>query len=268
MGSVRQQRGRLPQRVYWVRRGVVLLVGLALVMGIGKLLGGTGSDDPGTGIEASTSSAHQKPDTSATIGPVAPPAKLHTRSEAPLLPPSGKCEDDEVSAVPSVPRAWAGGPIRIKVALSGTQPACTFDVSYKTLVVKIASGDDRIWSSQDCKRGVRRTQVVVRSGKPVTVPVIWSGRRSDEGCTNAPDWAMTGFYHVFAAATGSTGNDVQFEVTHAPTLRVTKTPKPRPSASAKARAKASASARPSKKPTSRVSGKESKCGGDNAASSC
>ena len=60
MGSVRHPRGRLPRRVYWVRRSVVLGVALLLVFGIGRLLGGTGEDDPGSTIKASTTSAEQQ----------------------------------------------------------------------------------------------------------------------------------------------------------------------------------------------------------------
>ena len=48
--------------------------------------------------------------------------------------------------------------------------------------------------------------------------MIWSGRRSDEECTGLPDWALPGFYHVYAAALGSTPTDVQFEVTQAAPL--------------------------------------------------
>lgn len=256
MGSVRQKRGRLPRRVYWVRRGTVLLVALALVFGIGKLLGGTGSDGPGAGVTASTTSARQTSGPSVTVGPVAPEAKLHKKAKVPLLAPNGRCLVDELSAVPSVKQAWAGGPITIRVALSGTQPACTFDVSPQSLVVKIVSGTDRIWTSQDCHRAVPRQQVVVRSGRPVVVPVVWSGRRSDDQCSKN-DWAMTGFYHVYAAALGSTGTDVQFEVTHAPTRRVTKTPKPRPSTSTRARAKADVKTKPTQKPAQKPAQKSS-----------
>ena len=38
------------------------MVALLLVFGIGKLLGGTGKDDPGSAIKANTSSAKQAPD--------------------------------------------------------------------------------------------------------------------------------------------------------------------------------------------------------------
>ena len=269
MGSVRHQRGRLPRRVYWVRRSIVLGVALLLVFGVNKLIGATGSDDPDSSIKASTTSARQQaPSASVTLGPVAPSKKLRLRSDAPLAPPSGECRDDEVSVLPTVPRAWAGGPIEIQLQLTGTQPACTFDVAPESLVVKIASGEDRIWSSQDCPETIKETQVVVRSALPVEVPVIWNGRRSDEKCTPGLDWALTGFYHVYAAALGSTPMDVQFEVTHAPVARKTTTAKPKPSQSPSSSAKSTPRAKSSPSSTDAGKGKGSRCGGDNTATSC
>lgn len=248
MGSVRQTRGRLPRRVYWVRRAVVLGVALLLVFGIGKLLGGTGSDDPGA-TQANVTSGGQAPAASVTLGPAAPSRKLGARAKPPLLPASGDCRDDEIRVRPSVTAAYASKPITIMLSLEGSQPACNFEVSAQSLVVKITSGADRIWSSQDCTTSIPKTQVVVRSGQPVVVPVTWSGRRSDEGCTDRADWALLGFYHVYAAAQGSAASDVQFEVTRFPT--VTKTPKPKP--------KRGASASPAQPPsaTATPSGKAS-----------
>jgi hypothetical protein len=267
MGSLTYPRGRLPRRVYWVRRGIVLGVALLLVFGIGKVLGGNGRDDTaGSAVTANNSSARQGPAASAAIGPVAPSTKIRAKDKAPLLPPNGDCVDEEVSVLPSVTRAWAGQPITIQLELQGTQPACTFDVSPESMVVKIVSGEDKIWSSQDCPRSIPTTQVVVRSGQPVQVPVTWSGRRSDEQCTNQPAWALPGFYHVYAAALGSTPTDVQFEVTRAATRFVTRTPTPHPSTSASAtprkpasttapRANATPAAKPTSKPGSKASRK-------------
>ncbi|MCW2762729.1 MAG: hypothetical protein JWR85_2930 [Marmoricola sp.] len=209
----------------------MLGVALLLVFGIGKLVGGTGADAPSSNIEARTSSAAQSARASVTIGPVAPSGKIRPKTNEPLLPPSGECQDDDVSALPSVSRAWVGYPVVIQLQLQGTQTACTFEVSPESLVVKIASGKDRIWSSQDCPKSIPTAQVVVRSGQPTQVPVTWSGRRSDDQCTTAPGWALPGFYHVYAAALGSTPRDVQFEVTRAPTAVVTRTTRPHPSVS-------------------------------------
>ncbi len=262
MGSVRRGRGRLPRRVYWVRRSLVLVLGLALVFAIGKLIGGTGSD-AGSALEARTSSAQQQDSgPSPTLGPVVPSEKLRAVAKAPLLPPSGDCREDEVSVQPSVPRAWGGQPIVVRLRLQGLQPACTFTISAETLVVKIADGKHRIWSSQECPKSVRDAEVVVRSGLPTYFNVIWSGRRSEPGCPGRTAWVLPGFYHVYAAALGSAATDVPFEIVRPPTQVVTKTPKPKPSQ------QATATSKPRATPSSTVSGKQSRCGGDNAAGSC
>ena len=208
------------------------------------------------------------------IGPFAP-ARVGRKQKAavPLVAPNGECADDEVSVVPSVPRAWAGGPISIRLEFQGTQPACTFKVSPQSLVVKIASGSDRIWSTQDCPQAVPTREVVVRSGVGTVLPITWSGRRSEAGCASLLAWALPGFYHVYAAALGSTPGDVQFEITRAATRVITRTPKPTVSPSAKVSPSATATpkkrtAKPTPSPSPTVSGKGSKCGGDTAASSC
>jgi hypothetical protein len=262
--------------VYWVRRTMVLLVAAALVFGIGKLIG-TGSDQPAD--QASTAASTAKPSgASASAGtPLGPavPEKIHvSTSQVPLLPPSGECAADEVSVLPAVPKAAAGGQIVVHLRLEGTQPACTFAVSPDSLAVKITSGSDRIWSSQDCPRSIRTSSVVVRSGLPVDVPVIWSGRRSDDTCSNGTTWALPGFYHVYAAALGSTPTDVQFEVTIPNRPVVTRTAKPKATATATAKptttatAKVTAKGTPTARPTKKSGGKGTTCGGDNAAGTC
>ena len=77
-----------------------------------------------------------------------------------------------VAVVPEVAHAPGGGPIVLHLELSGTQPACTFKVSPETLVVKITSGDERIWTSQECPKAIPTTSVVVRSAVPATAMPI------------------------------------------------------------------------------------------------
>jgi hypothetical protein len=272
MGSVRQPRGRLPQRVYWIRRGLVLGVALLLVFGIGKLLGGNGQDPASAGVEASNTAAQQQSSAPSSVAPVAPATSPSSGVKQPLAAPTGECQDDEVSVLPSVPRAWGAQPITIRLALTGIAPACTFKVSPESVVVKITSGSDRIWSSQDCPSSIRPADVVVRNGVPSYVNVVWSGRRSDDSCGRTTPWANAGFYHAFAAVLGSTPTDVQFEVTRAPTAVITKTAKPKPtqspSQSPTATPKSNHPAKPNSSPTATTKGKGSKCGGDNAAGSC
>ena len=132
--------------------------------------------------------------------------------------------------------------------------------------MKIASGDDRIWSSQDCPDVDPDDDVVVRSAAAGRRPRGLERPPLRRECTGTLDWALPGFYHVFAAALGSTPTDVQFEVTAAPTAVVTRTAKP-----SRADAAASTSVAP-KPPTSLAEcdcpGKQSKCGGRHSRRSC
>lgn len=236
MGSATRPRGRLPQRVYWIRRAMVLGVALLLVFGIGKLLGGLGSDPADSAATAATttapSSSAAAPMSSSTdpVGPVAPSRKMlrHQAASTPLATPSGSCRASDVSVVPSVPQAPGGGDIPIILQLDGTEPACTFEVSAKTLAVKITRDDNTFWASWQCPAAIPKTQVVVRSGAPVAVPVTWNGKASDETCSNHTDWADPGTYHVYSAAMGSAPHDQEFEVTKPLTVVRTKTVKPKP----------------------------------------
>jgi hypothetical protein len=258
---------------------MVLVVAALLVFGIGKLVGGSGSDPAADRASTTASTPSTAAGSSRSVGPVVPDTTpTGVASKAPLVAPSGDCSADEVSVLPSVPKAEAGKPISVVLRLEGTEPACNFEVSPDSLVVKITSGSDRIWSSQDCPKSVKKSTVVVRSGVPVDVPVTWSGRRSDDDCSNAAGWAMPGFYHVYAAALGSTPADLQFEVTFPKRGVVTKTAKPKVKKGASASAGATPTATPTKKaipskapkpsPSPTKKGGGSVCGGDNAAGSC
>jgi len=256
MRTVVRPHGRLPARVYWVRRSLVLLTALALVFAIGRLLNGSGSHDPGD--QATVTSG--TPTTSSTH-PVAGPLPLQpattkaghpspTGTPVVLAAPTGPCAVDEITVTPSVPTAVAAGRVDLVLELTGIKPACTFSVSSRTIVAKVTSGKDRIWTSQDCPASIHPSSVVVRSAAPTNVVVSWSGRRSDDGCTRSTDWALPGYYHVTAAAIGSEPSEAQFQLAGPPRPVVTRTAKPK---TAKAKTKQS---------TGTV------CGGDNAATSC
>ena len=92
--------------------------------------------------------------------------------------------------------------------------------------MKIISGHDDIWSSTDCADAIPTQDVVVRQATVTQVPVVWSGRRSDEECTNRTAWALPGFYHVKTAALGGEETDVQFEVVSPAAPTVTETAQP------------------------------------------
>lgn len=280
--SVTHPRGRLPARVYWLRRSILIGTALVLVFGFAHLLGGVGgggSPSQQADLAASGAKKHTtapsstSPSTGPSIGASAGVSAHRTASpsatpSSALAQPDGPCAAQDLSVTPVVTTAYAVHHVAITLELSGARPACTFTVSPKTLAVKIVSGQDRVWSSQDCPASIAKGSVVVRSGAETAVRVTWNGRRSNGTCSRANAWARPGYYHVLGAVIGSTPADTQFKLTIAPRAVVTKTAKPKPHSTPTPSHTASPSHTATKKPSSGASGTGTKCGGDNAAGSC
>jgi hypothetical protein len=250
--------------VYWTRRLLLVAVAFALVFGLARLLGSSGSGAPGArpvGAAASSSA----PGT-ASLTPQATPganslgaggaAKKQTPSPSPtpLASPTGACTDSDVVATPSVKgTAYAGHSVVFTMTLTTlSSPACTWDVSSKVMAVKVTSGSDRIWSTQECSGAVPKQSVVVRKDHPVDVSVTWNGQRSDSDCTRSTAWAEPGYYHVIAASFGAEPVDMQFELKSPVPRTITATPTPTkdpkdPKDAKKATESSSPSASPTKK---------------------
>ncbi len=245
-------RGRLPARVYWVRRLMVLGTAVLLVVGIARLLGGSsdGSSGPDQAapVADTSSSDSTAPTTELTTGPTTglsaqthSPGKHGTKQTpsvdpTPVAMPSGPCAPDDIAITPSVPQPIAGRDIRLVLDLSTvTTPACSWTMSSRTLALKItspapgtASGNDLIWTSVECGKAIPRQDLVLRQGAPERVAVIWNARRSEPGCPRLTQWALPGTYHLHVAALAGQPQDLPF-VLDAPTpAEVTQTATPHP----------------------------------------
>jgi hypothetical protein len=250
--------------VYWTRRLILVAVALLLLVTIARVLGG-GSDGKGSGgsskalqAAADVSNADKGASDNATDDgstAAAVPTTGKGGPKAPLASPSGPCVADDVTVTPVIRKAAGGQDVPLGLALTSTVPACTFEVSSKSVVLKIISGSDNIWSSQQCPASIPTQDVIVRSAVPAKVVVQWDGRRSDEDCSRAAGWATPGYYHAISAALGGEPADVQFQLTRPPAVFVTVTPKPKPStasptASPTGGSTASTTGSPSGRPTS------------------
>jgi hypothetical protein len=244
MSAVTRPRGPLPARVYWTRRLIVIGVALALVFGLGRLLGG-GSDGRSDGDTAALAGSDTQPRQGATHRPSSGSTARHpttkpkpTKTLAPLAQPDGPCDASEVLVTPHITGAMAGGEVVLTLELTSTDSAaCTWRVSAGTVALKLTSGSDFIWSSQQCPDSITAQDVILRKPvagdarvQPVKIGVHWSGRRSDVDCSRTTDWARTGYYHATAAALGGTATDQQFQLDfpNRPTITVTVTPKNQP----------------------------------------
>jgi hypothetical protein len=236
MTTVARPRGPLPARVYWTRRLLLVVIAFALIFGIAHLLGSGGSGGPSArpvGADASgsapASTAVQSPQATATRTARANATRTVKPTPTPLAVPSGPCVGSDVVATPSVAGpAYAGRRVALTMTLTTkVSPACTWDVSAESLAVKVTSGSDRIWSSQECVDAIPRQSVVVRKDHPVAVSVVWNGQRSDSDCSRTTAWAEPGFYHVVAASFGADPVDQQFELQSPVPRTITATPTPK-----------------------------------------
>ena len=255
MTAVTRPRGPLPARVYWTRRLLVVMVAFGLVFGVARLLGSTGGEgsapsarpvgaEPSTTTGPASSAPVSTPTVTATTPagtPTATPSVAgrpvttgKKASAAPLPTPSGTCTSSDIVAVPSLKGpAYAGQPVVFAMTLTTkVSPACTWAVSSDSLVIKVTSGADRVWSTQECTAAIPERSVVVRKDTAVEVPVAWNGQRSDSDCTRTTTWAEPGYYHAISAAFGAEPTDLQFELVTPPRATVTKTPTPKDDKSA------------------------------------
>ncbi|WP_165821151.1 hypothetical protein [Nocardioides gansuensis] len=239
MPATIQPRGPLPARVYWTRRVVVLLVPLLLVIGLARLLGG--ASDASDGSDEGAATAAQAGATTTEVATTASEPvkqgkkKRKARPTAPPTPelaePSGPCTPSDITVTPAVATATGGADVPITLNLrTVTSPACTWQVSPETVTLKITSGTDRIWASQECPAAIPVQDVVVRQAVDTPVVVTWNARRSDEECSGLTEWALPGYYHVEAAALAGEPTNVQFELVRPSSAVITKTvtPKPQP----------------------------------------
>jgi hypothetical protein len=155
--------------------------------------------------------------------------------KTPLAVPTGPCQDSDVTVTPTVDgAAFAGRDVTITLKLRTVESAaCTWQVSPGSVVLRLTSGEDRIWSTQDCPGAIERRSVVVRKDRVTTVDVTWSGQRSDDECTRTTSWAKPGYYHATAAALGADPQDQQFRLLPPPRPTITPSPTAEPDRSAK-----------------------------------
>lgn len=221
---------------------MVLGVALGLVFGIARVLGGVSADEPdqASPVRAAPTVTPSPSQPQPTQDAVPSPAgtdeqsrkgkkkkRKADREPEPLAMPTGPCRAEEIVATPQVVGdAYAGSTVRFRVELTTLEtPACTWTASPTSMVVKLTSGEDRIWSSQDCPAAVPSEQVVVRAKVPATVDVGWRGQRSDASCSRTTAWAQPGWYHVESAAFGAEPTDLQFELKEPVPATITAEPK-------------------------------------------
>ncbi|MUN35588.1 hypothetical protein [Actinomadura litoris] len=164
---------------YWRRRVVALAMGLGAV-GVLAWACADGEDEPRRRANAARS------DPPPTAMPTVTVTRTVIRSAEPVAE-GGRCAAKNLVVSLAASRDTYTGRdaprFRVSVVNAG-EGECTWDAG--SLDVRVASGDDRIWSSARCRRGgggrAENTRRTLRRGIPYVDTVGWDRRR---GCGGA-----------------------------------------------------------------------------------
>lgn len=180
--------------VYRRRRLVVLGIPLLVVALVVWLVAGRGSaDEPSSGATTTATKT-------AKATPKASPKPTPTPTSASGVP---DCVDLKVK-VSADDASYVAGQ-NPKLATTITNPgkeACLVDAGTDAAALVITSGDDRVWSSQDCASEASGYRpLLLAAGESVKDSVTWKRVRSEEKCPKDLPAPKAGTY----AATYSVG---------------------------------------------------------------
>jgi hypothetical protein len=163
---------RLPARVYWVRRLVVLGIPLIIVAVVVWLVVGRGSgEDPAAAPEPTSTAPADEPAPSDT-----PPDEGGVAACAPAVLALAMTPD-AVSFAAGVTATFA-----VSITNTGAVP-CLVDAGEAQREIVITSGTDRVWSNRDCVvAGTETRTLLLPAGGNDTTPFAWNRIRSAEGC--------------------------------------------------------------------------------------
>ena len=187
--------GPEPAQTYWLRRAVLAAAVLLVLVLLLQLLGGGDDDDR---------LAQQRPSAaaSATPGPTPPASTSADPSATPDPSASASaalCGDDVLSVeAVATDESYAVGEqprLELRVTNTGTAP-CSRDLGQAEVELQVVSGEDRIWSSDDCAPGGEADITVLQPGEAETSTVTWPGTRSLPGCQGDDEPADAGTYRV------------------------------------------------------------------------
>lgn len=187
--------GDQPASVYWVRRGLVLLVVL-LVVAVAWWLWPSGDDAvPTTAEPTPTPTATTSPSSSETPTP----EKTKTKKPKPDLAPA--CADSDIDVTVSVDAETYPPDRRPSFTLAVenvSDETCSRDVGQAANELRVTSGGAQVWSSDDCNPGGAEDPVDLDPEERFVQTVSWERVPSSEGCPTGQSEVDAGTYQVVA----------------------------------------------------------------------
>jgi hypothetical protein len=87
--------------------------------------------------------------------------------------------------------------------INGSGQTCIVTVNSKNFELKIYSGRDRIWSTNDCAAAVKPITRKLAREQAVAWAMTWDGRRSRAACKTRPEIPRSGTYFATAQLDGT-----------------------------------------------------------------
>ncbi|MDT7548111.1 MAG: hypothetical protein QOE84_505 [Actinomycetota bacterium] len=184
--------GPLPASTYW-RRRVVLAVCVVLLLLVGaKACGGSSKQQTLSGPSPSPSPSRAttpaRPSVSPSVAAPSSPAPLQTCRDTVLQVTA----ESDAAAYPS----GAAPRFTLTVRNIGSV-ACRRALGPGAVELRVFSGEDRIWSSDDCNESKDQGVLTLPAGVARATTVQWAGKRTKPGCV-AGETAQPGTYRVSA----------------------------------------------------------------------
>ena len=242
MSSLSHPSGPEPERVYWFRRGVVAVAVVATVAlaawVLSMLLGSSGttasaeppqndptlvSDTPTSPAASATSPAASATSPAASAGSPTPGPSSASASAgsptSPSRPASHSPSPSPTRTTPAAPLVCAAADVALKVSgdasiKSGSHTTisvsftnhgsatCRLDFAKTPMTLKIYSGTDRIWTSDDCTSWVASGVKTLATSKSYTFKEEWTTLRSAPGCKLRDIYLQPGTYVATATIPG------------------------------------------------------------------
>lgn len=218
MSEVLTGKGPQPPVVYWIRRGLVLLIAVIVV---GLLVWAfLPKNGPTTGVPAGSETP-----TAAASDPAASPSPsdsggiVPTTSSSPSASTSGSPEACEPIGVQLELKGFksvkSGSKQTFSVtAENNTALPCVMEITPANFVLRVVSGTDPVFSTAHCEKWLPEVKKQsLKAGAAVEFKIDWKTFRSAQGCKQAKALLGAGTYVATAAYRESSTARMAFQLT-------------------------------------------------------
>jgi hypothetical protein len=213
-------------QTYWARRGLVLGATMVLAVAVVLIISGTSTGSAVRANPAPSAAGYSVPslaspssmqttmrtpsavDSSAAASSTAPEPKATTRKASTKrkdLSGPLDCPAEELRlTLTGKQRLAPKQPTTFQLSLiNGTEQTCIAGVTRNNFELKIYSGSDRIWSTEDCRSAIKPISRKLASEHAVAWSLTWEGERSKSNCKSDHEALRPGTYVATAQLEGA-----------------------------------------------------------------